>query len=80
MGLGRRMSCLRFMSWLKGKLRFRKVGVPVVRLDCYGYSGADYLEWHGMDVDAMMKALHVLVKRGKAQVFGSEGQEGVKFF
>ncbi|TPR11500.1 Iron only hydrogenase large subunit, C-terminal domain family protein [Aspergillus niger] len=25
-------------------------------------------------------SLNVLVKRGKAQVFGSEGQEGVKFF
>ena len=38
------------------------------------------LEWHGMDQDVMMKSLNVLVKRGKAQVFGSEGQEGVKFF
>ncbi|RMJ27254.1 Vacuolar protein-sorting-associated protein, partial [Aspergillus sp. HF37] len=37
-------------------------------------------EWHGMDQDVMMKTLNVLVKRGKAQVFGSEGQEGVKFF
>ncbi|KAE8152134.1 ESCRT-II complex, vps25 subunit [Aspergillus avenaceus] len=37
-------------------------------------------EWHGMDTDVMMKSLNVLVKRGKAQVFGNEGQEGVKFF
>ncbi|KAJ5899120.1 hypothetical protein N7495_003864 [Penicillium taxi] len=37
-------------------------------------------EFHGMDTDAMLKTLNVLVKRGKAQVFGSEGQEGVKFF
>ncbi|KAJ5149707.1 hypothetical protein N7448_001285 [Penicillium atrosanguineum] len=37
-------------------------------------------EFHGMDNDAMLKALNVLVKRGKAQVFGAEGQEGVKFF
>ncbi|KAF4214940.1 hypothetical protein CNMCM8980_008831 [Aspergillus fumigatiaffinis] len=37
-------------------------------------------EWHGMDADVMLKSLNVLVKRGKAQVFGSEGQEGVKFF
>ncbi|XRM39602.1 hypothetical protein ABZX51_002953 [Aspergillus tubingensis] len=37
-------------------------------------------EWHGMDPDVMHKSLNVLVKRGKAQVFGSEGQEGVKFF
>lgn len=33
-----------------------------------------------MDQDVMMKTLNVLVKRGKAQVFGGEGQEGVKFF
>ncbi|KAJ5217344.1 hypothetical protein N7468_010352 [Penicillium chermesinum] len=37
-------------------------------------------EFHGMDAEAMRKALNVLVKRGKAQVFGEEGQEGVKFF
>ncbi|ODM22697.1 hypothetical protein SI65_00286 [Aspergillus cristatus] len=37
-------------------------------------------EWHGMEQEAMFKSLNVLVKRGKAQVFGSEGQEGVKFF
>lgn len=39
-----------------------------------------YAEFHGMDNDAMMKTLNVLVKRAKAQVFGTEGQEGVKFF
>lgn len=37
-------------------------------------------EWHDMDADVMLKSLNILVKRGKAQVFGSEGQEGVKFF
>ncbi|KAL4874344.1 ESCRT-II complex subunit-domain-containing protein [Aspergillus karnatakaensis] len=37
-------------------------------------------EWHGMDTDVMMRSLNILVKQGKAQVFGSEGQEGVKFF
>ncbi|KAL5332226.1 ESCRT-II complex subunit-domain-containing protein [Aspergillus crustosus] len=37
-------------------------------------------EWHGMDTDVMMKSLNILIKQGKAQVFGSEGQEGVKFF
>ena len=39
-----------------------------------------FLEFHGMDPELMLKSLQVLVKRGKAQVFGSEGQEGVKFF
>ncbi|KAJ6017655.1 hypothetical protein N7451_001034, partial [Penicillium sp. IBT 35674x] len=37
-------------------------------------------EFHGMDNEVMLKALSILSKRGKAQVFGSEGQEGVKFF
>lgn len=37
-------------------------------------------EFHGMDGEVMLKSLNVLVKRGKAQIFGSEGQEGVKFF
>ncbi|KAL2865489.1 ESCRT-II subunit protein VPS25 [Aspergillus lucknowensis] len=37
-------------------------------------------EWHGMDPEVMFKSLNILVKQGKAQVFGSEGQEGVKFF
>lgn len=33
-----------------------------------------------MDPEVMLRSLNVLVKLGKAQVFGSEGQEGVKFF
>ena len=33
-----------------------------------------------MDKDVLVKSLGVLVKRGKAQVFGSEDQQGVKFF
>lgn len=38
------------------------------------------LEFHGMDPDVLAKSLNVLVKRGKAQVFGSEDSQGVKFF
>ncbi|KAM0247346.1 hypothetical protein ACHAQJ_009903 [Trichoderma viride] len=37
-------------------------------------------EFHGMDNDVLMKALNILVKRGKAQIFGSEDSLGVKFF
>ncbi|MCJ1236510.1 hypothetical protein MMC14_004491 [Varicellaria rhodocarpa] len=37
-------------------------------------------EFHGMDPEILQKSLAVLVKRGKAQVFGSEDQKGVKFF
>lgn len=39
-----------------------------------------HLEFHGLDPDIMLRSLNVLVKQGKAQVFGNEGQEGVKFF
>ncbi|KLU92291.1 vacuolar protein-sorting-associated protein 25 [Magnaporthiopsis poae ATCC 64411] len=37
-------------------------------------------EIHGMDADLLQKALQVLVKRGKAQIFGQEDSQGVKFF
>ena len=39
-----------------------------------------YLDFHGMDPELLQRALSVLVKRGKAQVFGQEDQQGVKFF
>ncbi|KAI2628229.1 vacuolar protein-sorting-associated protein [Xylaria nigripes] len=38
------------------------------------------IEFHGLDLDLLQKALQVLVKRGKAQIFGQEDQLGVKFF
>ncbi len=37
-------------------------------------------EFHAMDMEVLRKSLGTLVKKGKAQVFGGEGQEGVKFF
>jgi ESCRT-II complex subunit VPS25 len=37
-------------------------------------------EFHGMDPEVLRKSLNTLVKKGKAQVFGSEDQQGVKFF
>lgn len=37
-------------------------------------------EFHGMDPELLQKSLGILVKRGKAQVFGQEDQQGVKFF
>ncbi|CAD6566196.1 MAG: hypothetical protein ASARMPREDX12_003118 [Alectoria sarmentosa] len=37
-------------------------------------------DFHGMDPELFQRSLAVLVKRGKAQVFGSEDQQGVKFF
>ena len=37
-------------------------------------------EFHGLDMEVLRKSLGPLVKKGRAQVFGGEGQEGVKFF
>ncbi|KHJ33688.1 putative vacuolar protein-sorting-associated protein [Erysiphe necator] len=37
-------------------------------------------EFHGLHSEILQKALAKLVKRGKAQVFGQEDQQGVKFF
>lgn len=37
-------------------------------------------ELHGLDPTVLQRALAVLVKRGKAQVFGAEESLGVKFF
>jgi ESCRT-II complex subunit VPS25 len=37
-------------------------------------------EFHGMDPELLQRALAVLVKRGKASIFGQEDQQGVKFF
>lgn len=35
---------------------------------------------HGMDTEILLKALNVIVKRGKAQIFGQDDSLGVKFF
>jgi ESCRT-II complex subunit VPS25 len=37
-------------------------------------------EFWNMDTELLMRSLAVSVKRGKAQIFGGEGSEGVKFF
>ncbi|KAK5123188.1 hypothetical protein LTR85_003387 [Meristemomyces frigidus] len=37
-------------------------------------------EWRDMDEGMLRKVLNVLVKRGKAQIFGQEENAGVKFF
>ncbi|KAK7421295.1 hypothetical protein QQZ08_010011 [Neonectria magnoliae] len=42
-----------------------------------GTKGTDI---HGMDNEILLKALNVLVKRGKAQIFGQDDSLGVKFF
>jgi ESCRT-II complex subunit VPS25 len=37
-------------------------------------------EFHGLDRNVLQRSLNTLVKRGKAQVFGTEEQQGAKFF
>ncbi|KAI9151731.1 Vacuolar protein-sorting-associated protein 25 [Paramyrothecium foliicola] len=37
-------------------------------------------ELHGMDNEVLLKALNIIVKRGKAQIFGQDDSLGVKFF
>jgi ESCRT-II complex subunit VPS25 len=37
-------------------------------------------EFWNMDMELLLRSLAVSVKRGKAQIFGNEGGEGVKFF
>jgi len=37
-------------------------------------------EFYGMDTELLRKSLSTLVKRGKAQVFGADDQQGIKFF
>ncbi|KAF2199045.1 ESCRT-II complex, vps25 subunit [Delitschia confertaspora ATCC 74209] len=37
-------------------------------------------EFHGMEEELLRRCLGVCVKRGKAQIFGAEGEMGVKFF
>ncbi|MCJ1311477.1 hypothetical protein MMC25_005149 [Agyrium rufum] len=42
--------------------------------------GVTAQEFRGMDPTLLQKSLDILVKRGKAQIFGQEDQQGVKFF
>ena len=37
-------------------------------------------EFHGMPAPLLRKVLGVLVKKGQAQMFGTEDEMGVKFF
>jgi ESCRT-II complex subunit VPS25 len=37
-------------------------------------------EWVGMEEEMLRKVLGVLVKKGRAQVFGLDEEAGVKFF
>jgi ESCRT-II complex subunit VPS25 len=64
-----------------GKLRHVLIScVAVVESLDADYARVSTTEFHGLDQDLLQKALNVLVKRGKAQIFGQEDSQGVKFF
>ncbi|KAF6818870.1 vacuolar protein-sorting-associated protein [Colletotrichum musicola] len=55
-------------------------GVVMTLYELTEGEGTRGTEFHGLDPELLQKALQVLVKRGKAQIFGQEDSQGVKFF
>lgn len=75
---GQRNTVLTLYELMNGEMT---VGQGIVPRDQRLKSSAHAsLDFHGMDAELFHRSLAVLVKRGKAQVFGSEDQQGVKFF
>lgn len=37
-------------------------------------------DFYGLDMEVLRKSLNTLVKKGKAQIFGTDDQQGIKFF
>ena len=55
-------------------------GVVLTLYELTAGEGSRGEEFWGMDGEVLRRALAGLVRRGRAQVFGGEGEEGVKFF
>lgn len=55
-------------------------GVVLTLYEIVEGEGSVGREFHGLDMRVLQKALAGLVKKGRAQVFGGDGGEGVKFF
>ncbi|KAB5542932.1 ESCRT-II complex subunit [Coniochaeta sp. 2T2.1] len=64
-------------EWVDGTAQKGTVLTLYELVEGEGTRGA---EFHGLDPDLLQKALGILVKRGKAQIFGQEDSRGVKFF
>ncbi|KAB5566819.1 ESCRT-II complex subunit [Coniochaeta sp. 2T2.1] len=64
-------------EWVDGTAQKGTVLTLYELVEGEGTRGA---EFHGLDADLLQKALGILVKRGKAQIFGQEDSRGVKFF
>lgn len=55
-------------------------GVVLTLYEIVEGEGTEKQDFHGMDMQVLQKSLSTIVKKGKAQVFGTEDQQGVKFF
>ncbi|KAK4190738.1 ESCRT-II complex subunit [Podospora australis] len=64
-------------SWVEGTAQKGTVLTVYELTEGEGTRGTEF--W-GIDQELLLKALQILVKRGKAQIFGQEDSLGVKFF
>ncbi|KAL9604468.1 MAG: hypothetical protein Q9219_000433 [cf. Caloplaca sp. 3 TL-2023] len=55
-------------------------GVVLTFYELVNGEGAKGENWAGMEEEVLARCLGSLVKKGRAQVFGEEGEKGVKFF
>lgn len=65
-------------SWVGGQNGAERDGAYFLGVG--EWRGGEGEEWVGMEEEVLARSLGVLVKKGKAQVFGEEGERGVKFF
>ena len=64
-------------AWVDGT---GQKGVILTLYELTEGEGTTQQEFYGMPSELLKKVLGSLVKKGKAQVFGTEGEQGVKFF
>jgi len=55
-------------------------GVVLTLYELVAGEATEKQELYGLDQRVLQKTLNTLVKKGKAQVFGTDDQQGVKFF
>ena len=55
-------------------------GVVLTLYELVDSEATETQEFYGLDSRVLQKSLTTLVKKGKAQVFGTDDQQGVKFF
>ena len=55
-------------------------GVVLTLYELVEGEGTEKQDFRGLDMEVLRKSLDTLVKKGKAQVFGQDDQQGVKFY